>query len=225
MGLINNIMGLREEKREATREQIISTAIALFTQQGYEATTIDDITKAARVAKGTFYYHFECKEDLVLAFGQNAMLENATRTEEAIATGQSPIAALRDFLHEAARWLTENRTLTNIFFHYSVNNYLNSKKRHEQPSVRRVVANFLAAAQERGEIRADVSSQELAQMFGALFMHSVITWLDSNENISLSNKLSNCLNIFLTGALVKNTNGLNKGENINEQSTSYKRTK
>lgn len=193
-------MGLREEKRNATRDQIISTAIKLFTEHGYEATTIDDITRDARVAKGTFYYHFECKEELVLAFGQNAMMENAARTQAAIASGQSSIIALKDFLAEAARWLSENRKLTSVFFHYSVSNYRHSKKRHD-PSVRRVVTHFLVAGQEKGEIRTDIPAQELAQMFGMLFMHSVMSWLESPEGTSLNNKLSNCLTLFLEGAL------------------------
>lgn len=197
-------MGLREEKRNATREQIISTAIKLFTENSYEEITIDDITKTARVAKGTFYYHFECKEELVLAFGQQAMLENAARTQAAIDAGESPIIALKNFLVEAAKWLSENRKLTKIFFHYSVSNYQHSRKRHE-PSVRKVVAHFLAAGQEKGEIRTDISSQELAQMFGMLFMHSVMSWLEhaESEGISLNDKFSNCLSLFLEGALKK----------------------
>ncbi|MBL8192781.1 MAG: TetR/AcrR family transcriptional regulator [Blastocatellia bacterium] len=196
-------MGLREEKRTATREQIISTAISLFTKQGYETTTIDDITKAAKVAKGTFYYHFECKEELVLALGETAMLENALRTQIAIETGQSPLIALQDFLAEAARWLTENRKLANIFFHYSISNYQHMKKhheRHDHPSFRQVVHKFLATAQEKGELRNDISSYELSQIFGLVFIHSVRYWLESSENISLKEKLNFCLSLFLEGA-------------------------
>jgi AcrR family transcriptional regulator len=194
-------MGLREEKRTATREQIISTAIELFTERGYEATTIDDITKAARVAKGTFYYHFECKEELVLAFGQNAMLKNATRIQANLAKGQAPLTALRDFLDSAAEWLTQNPTLANICFHYAVNHYQQSKKRHE-PSFRRVIEGFLVAGQEKGQIRNDSSVQELAQMFSVLYLYSVMSWLEMPET-SIKNKLHRCLNIFLEGALSK----------------------
>lgn len=212
-------MGLREEKRTATREQLISTAIELFTKQGYEATTIDDITKAARVAKGTFYYHFECKEELVMALGQSAMIESASRIQSNISSGQTPIEALQDFLDSAAEWLTENRTLANALFHYAVNNYRQTRKRSD-PSFRRVLEGFLAAGQERGEIRNDSPAQELAHMLSVLYVYSVMSWLEMPE-IPIKTKLHKCLNIFLEGTLKKSAPIIiSKGENLSEHSTS-----
>ncbi|MBI4854548.1 MAG: TetR/AcrR family transcriptional regulator [Acidobacteria bacterium] len=211
-------MGLREEKRTATRQQIISTAIELFTKRGYEATTIDDITKAARVAKGTFYYHFECKEELVMALGQSAMLESALRIQNNIVSGQTPLDALRDFLDSAAEWLTENPTVANVLFHYAVNNYRQTRKRSE-PSFRRILEGFLAAGQERGEIRNDSTAQELAHMLSVLYVYSVMSWLEMPE-ITIKTKLRRCLNIFLEGILKKPApTTLSKGENLSEHST------
>jgi len=48
-----------------TREKLYDAAIALFEEQGYDATTIEDITERAGTAKGTFYVHFDSKRDLV----------------------------------------------------------------------------------------------------------------------------------------------------------------
>lgn len=194
-------MGLREEKRTATREQIISTAIELFTEKGYEATTIDDITKAARVAKGTFYYHFECKEELAMALGQSAMLESASRIKNNLSEGQAPLDALRDFLDSAADWLTENRTIADVLFHYAVNNYRQTKKPSD-PSFRRVLESFLMTGQERGEVRNDNDASELAHMLSVLYVYSVMSWLEAPE-IPIKTKLRNCLSIFLEGALIK----------------------
>ena len=59
-------MGRRAAKREATREQIMTAAARLFRERGYAATTVDEIAEAADVAKGTFYYHFASKEQLMV---------------------------------------------------------------------------------------------------------------------------------------------------------------
>jgi len=48
--------------------QILSTAIDLFSRRGIGAVTIDEITAAADVGKGTIYNHFATKEDIVVAF-------------------------------------------------------------------------------------------------------------------------------------------------------------
>ncbi len=47
-----------------TRQKIMTEAVKLFSECGYHATTVDDIARAAEVAKGTVYWHFASKEEL-----------------------------------------------------------------------------------------------------------------------------------------------------------------
>ncbi|MYV89340.1 TetR family transcriptional regulator, partial [Streptomyces sp. SID1034] len=46
------------------RGRIFSAALSLFAEKGFEQTTIDDITERADVARGTFFNHFQHKEEL-----------------------------------------------------------------------------------------------------------------------------------------------------------------
>jgi AcrR family transcriptional regulator len=57
----------RKERADTTRRQLLDAARAVFEEKGYRATTIRAITTRASTAQGTFYLHFENKED---AFGQ-----------------------------------------------------------------------------------------------------------------------------------------------------------
>lgn len=59
--------GRRERKKLQTRKLIVTTAIRLFLDQGYEQTTIAQITAEADVAKKTFFNHFPSKEDILFA--------------------------------------------------------------------------------------------------------------------------------------------------------------
>ncbi|GAB3386538.1 TetR family transcriptional regulator [Humibacter soli] len=58
--------GLRERKKARTRASIQSHALRLFTEQGYDATTIDQIIDAAEVSESTFFRYFPTKESVVL---------------------------------------------------------------------------------------------------------------------------------------------------------------
>ena len=57
--------GLRERKKQRTREQIVEAAMRLFAERGYHATTIADIAEAAEIAPRTFFSYFPSKEAVV----------------------------------------------------------------------------------------------------------------------------------------------------------------
>ena len=50
---------------KGTREKIINTAWKLFYEEGFGETTINDILREADISKGTFYYYFRSKDDLL----------------------------------------------------------------------------------------------------------------------------------------------------------------
>ncbi|WP_217252313.1 TetR family transcriptional regulator [Streptomyces sp. AC602_WCS936] len=55
--------GLREMKKQRTRDTLLRSALELFTARGYEATTVDDIAEAAEVSQRTFFRYFASKEE------------------------------------------------------------------------------------------------------------------------------------------------------------------
>jgi AcrR family transcriptional regulator len=58
-------MGLRERKRQQTRQQLISSAMRLFEQKGYEQTTVAEIAFGAGVSTKTFFNYFASKDEVL----------------------------------------------------------------------------------------------------------------------------------------------------------------
>jgi TetR/AcrR family transcriptional regulator, transcriptional repressor for nem operon len=82
-----------------TRERILWTSLALFVERGYAAVSVNDICKAAEVAKGGFYHHFESKETLFRALLMEYYVPELTRLRKAIEaqTGDARLALLTAF--------------------------------------------------------------------------------------------------------------------------------
>ena len=85
-----------------TRQQIIETAFLLFLRKGFKAVRLSDIERAAKITRGTFYYHFTNKEEILKEGVQvYYSLLNATRLEEF-----EQITTLREFVDLTIRKLT-----------------------------------------------------------------------------------------------------------------------
>src|SRR6266436_10142973 len=76
----------RRQRRSAEiRERLFGAALKLFAEKGFVETTVEDITNAADVGKGTFFNHFPSKDHILLAFGEMQLAKlqdavNAART-------------------------------------------------------------------------------------------------------------------------------------------------
>jgi len=70
--------GLRERKKQRTREAIVRAATRLFAERGYQATTVAEVAEAAEVSPSTVFAYFPAKPDLVFAL-LDAVIESAQR--------------------------------------------------------------------------------------------------------------------------------------------------
>ncbi|MGY1439885.1 TetR/AcrR family transcriptional regulator [Streptomyces reniochalinae] len=92
---MNERTGLRELKKERTRETIAETAIRLFLAKGFDQVSVTEVAATAEVSRRTLFTYFPTKEDLVLQRFADHESE-AARIVRARPAGQDPLEALRD---------------------------------------------------------------------------------------------------------------------------------
>ncbi len=85
----------RKKKADDTRARLFFAAAGLFAEQGYHATTVDQVAKKAGVAKGTFFVHFPAKAAVVTELVRIQTGAAKRERERVLAAGASPVARLR----------------------------------------------------------------------------------------------------------------------------------
>jgi AcrR family transcriptional regulator len=89
---------LRERKKARTRASIREHALRLFAEQGYQATTVEQIAAAAEVSPSTFFRYFPTKEDVILQDDFDVRIFEAFGRQP---VSMTPIAAIRAAMREA----------------------------------------------------------------------------------------------------------------------------
>ena len=103
---------------EETRRHILDTALTLFREQGFEATTIRDIAARSGQSLGSAYYYFKSKEAIVGAYYDYVQQEHLTRAREAFAAGGDLRARIRAALHTKIDIMQADQRLLRALFRY-----------------------------------------------------------------------------------------------------------
>jgi AcrR family transcriptional regulator len=90
-------LGLRERKKQQTRETIERVALELFVERGYDQTTLADIAEAADISPRTIFGYFQGKEDILFC-QESVYFEMVREALDARPAGTTTVDALRDFI-------------------------------------------------------------------------------------------------------------------------------
>jgi len=167
----------RERRRAETRERIIRAALRLFSERGVTATTIEDITNAADVGKGTFFNYFPSKEQIIADICHTQM---GTIREFVARTVQST-QPMNQVLYELAVIKTQEFARSPALVHNILAPTLAGEATRQQMAEdltrdRHVLAELMAARQMRGELRNDLTPLELAHQFQRAFFGTTVLW-------------------------------------------------
>lgn len=167
--------GKREAQKENRRSEILRAAMDLFSKKGFELTTVEDITRAAHVAKGTFYNFFSKKEDVLLYFLDTEFSKSRKEIQKKI-KGLSTISERIELLIATyIKHIFPNKEFSAVLIKERVMNLGTGSNRNELGLMLQL-AELFDEARQHGEIREDVDSGHLAEMVFAIYTMYVIYW-------------------------------------------------
>jgi AcrR family transcriptional regulator len=187
----------RERKKIETRQQLMEVALQLFRDQGYDATTVKQITQAAGVAKGTFFNYFETKEAILPALAEWRFQELQKALTVARGAPASPVARIKMTLCLVTKESITAPALLQRLFAAMM------KQREEErigPAFVQLLAEQVRQAQEMGEIRADLDPLYLGSLIRALFFQQMLMWHQNYRPAPLQTMLAETVDLLLTGA-------------------------
>lgn len=189
------------------KQKIINESLRLFSLKGFLSTSIHDILQAAKTSKGGLYNHFQSKEELFLDVLQEAQRIWRQKTLKGLDQIESPLAKLKMILRNYSdRYLKDRRHFPGgcIFLTFSVELDDQRPKLAREinkgfKGFKRMLRELLEEGKKRGELRAELDAQALAEMLFAGMLGASVIYGAEKSAVSLDL----CIN-----ALIEYLNGL-----------------
>jgi AcrR family transcriptional regulator len=191
--------GRRQRRSAETRQRLFRAALDLFARKGFTKTTVEDITEAADVGKGTFFNYFPSKDHILLAFGEMQL----GKLESAVAEARASHEPMPQFLRSLGARMTEEPIRNPGIIRTLLQAYLSTTAVREamldlQKRVHALHTEIILLGQERGEIRRDLPAAEMAYVFRQTIFGTLLFWSLQGDG-SLQARMESAFNVLWSG--------------------------
>ncbi len=184
------------------RERILKAAIKVFAKNGFYATRVSEIAKAAGVADGTIYLYFKNKDDVLITIFEEGIEQLLAILRRVAESNDAFEDRIRRIIELQLGLLEEQRDLAEVI---TVNLRQSSRllKQYAAPLFMQyieVIAGVIRDGQKEGAFRSDLNPRVVARsLFGALDA-ILLTWaLGEGDPPALRKAATHCASLFLEG--------------------------
>ena len=185
---------------KGTREKIINTAWKLFYEEGFGETTINDIIREADISKGTFYYYFRSKDDLLSTLSE-ILDREYQRLEGEEPEGMSCFDRLIWLNYEVHSFMERTMDYRLLSYLYSAQivkesfSALLNRNRYYY----RYVERLMEEGRNSGELTDRMAVSEMVRYFSMCERALVTEWCMNNGSFSLGEFSKQCFPIMMQG--------------------------
>jgi AcrR family transcriptional regulator len=192
-------IGLRERKKQKTRDSIQRTALRLFEKQGFEQTTIEQIAAAVEISPSTFFNYFPTKEEVILYDAYDPMairmfLERPKDEPLNVGIRQVLEGLAATFERDEQMILARGRLIMEV-------PELRARLWDEVERTQAMLAEMLA--ERTGRARDDFELRVTARVLTAALLEASKEWMRSNGRHGLLNLANRALDVVESGARLR----------------------
>lgn len=172
----------KTRKSEETRARILTTALELFRERGYEDTTMRAIAAAAGVAVGNAYYYFGSKEQLIQAFYERTHEEHERACADLLERETTFQARLRGVMHAKLDTVAPYHRFSGVLFRSAADpsSPLHPLSKESEPVREQSTEIFRKTLDTKARIPADLRA-ELPRLLWLYHMGVILFWIHDDS--------------------------------------------
>ncbi|MGN1378355.1 MAG: TetR/AcrR family transcriptional regulator [Dorea sp.] len=193
------------EKR-SVKSKIVSAAWQLFYEKGYNGTTVDDIIELSGTSKGSFYYYFSTKDELLNTLSM--ILDDYYEELEQELDPQMNSFAKLLYLNDKAHSMMEEKISIDLITSLYSTQLVAQGNRHlldQNRNYYKLITKVVEEGQKRGQIRSDVSVSEITKYYAMCERALVTDWCLNKGEYSLGEYSRECMPMMMEHFKVENT--------------------
>lgn len=198
----------RNNSKENTRARIINSAKKLFAEQGYQKTTIVDISKQAGLSEAALYEYFQGKEDLLLTIPDLWVSELLKDLDEQLFGVRGAENKLRKYLWWYLRRIEQSPLDAKIVYLFLKTNanFLNTEVYANVKKLYSYLIDIFEEGLKTGEMKSDLDSRIARDIFVGTLDHIITRWLLKDMSYSLFDNLDNTFNLIVSAFKANRSN-------------------
>ncbi len=191
--------------KNSTKTRILRAATKLFAEQGYQKTTIVEISKEAGFSEAALYEYFQGKEDLLHTIPDVWVIRGIEEVQEQLFGIKGAVNKLRKFLWWYLRYIEKDcLTAKVVFLHLKVNRtFVDSSVYPNVKTFYFFLIDIFEEGRTSGEFRADLNPYLARAVFIGTVEHTVIRWLLKDMSYSFFDTLEQTFEILVDGIRAK----------------------
>ncbi len=195
---MDQTLSRRERKKLETRQALLEASLALFREKGYQATTVEEITDRADVAKGTFFNYFASKEALL----DDLSVWHVGRLRAALDVSQgapaSPVARIKLLMRLTHEQVAQDMRLFRRAFAHRLHHPAPPPQRGKR-ALFGFFSELVREAQDCGEVRADVDAELVADLLRMAYFRRIVACCDDGDEPSPVEQFERIVDLLMEG--------------------------
>jgi AcrR family transcriptional regulator len=167
----------RQRRATETRLRLFRCALQLFAEHGFQNVTVEDITEAADVGKGTFFNYFETKDHVLGVMAEIQLGKVHQAVASAAESKQSIHTVLRQLMQRLAEEPGRSPSLARAFLSsFQASEAVREILKRNMKEGRKAIGGLVAEGQRRGEIEPGLKKEKIASQLLQANMGTFLLW-------------------------------------------------